>query len=133
MFGGLQVKLIGPPRAIADAQSWLSTVHESRVIMNIPAALVPAVIGSKGANFVRIQKDHGVEIDTKAIGESGDLAMTVWGVEPAALEAARPSVPEAERQRLEAIYARFRGDREGSGGGAAAAVDRGKGKLVTWA
>ena len=51
----------------------------------------------------------------------------------AALEAARPSVPEAERQRLEAIYARFRGDREGSGGGAAAAVDRGKGKLVTWA
>lgn len=48
----------------------------------------------------------------------------------AALQAARPSVPEAERERLEAIYARFRQDREP--GGARSAADKGKGK-VTWA
>ena len=48
----------------------------------------------------------------------------------AALEAARPSVPEAERERLEAIYSRFRQDREP--GGTRSAADKGKGK-VTWA
>ncbi|KAL4452226.1 hypothetical protein ABPG75_007888 [Micractinium tetrahymenae] len=48
----------------------------------------------------------------------------------AALATARPSVPEAERERLEAIYARFRQDRQP---GQAAAADKGKGKLVSWA
>lgn len=48
----------------------------------------------------------------------------------AALAAARPSVPEAERERLEAVYARFRQDRQP---GQAAGVDKGKGKLVSWA
>lgn len=48
----------------------------------------------------------------------------------AALDAARPSVPEAERERLEAIYARFRQDREP--GGTRSAAEKGKGK-VTWA
>ncbi len=48
----------------------------------------------------------------------------------AALQAARPSVPEAERERLEAIYSRFRQDREP--GGSRSAADKGKGK-VTWA
>ena len=47
----------------------------------------------------------------------------------AALETARPSVPEAERERLDAIYGRFRADRRPGG---AAAADKGKGK-VTWA
>ncbi len=85
-----KVKLIGAPRAVADAQSWLSTVQDSRVIMTIPVALVPAVIGTKGINFQRIQKEHSVEIDTTVIEESGgDLALTVWGVSPASLEAAR--------------------------------------------
>lgn len=52
----------------------------------------------------------------------------------AALRAARPSVPEAERERLEAIYARFRQDREpGGAGSGASAMDKGKGKLVSWA
>lgn len=49
----------------------------------------------------------------------------------AALAEVRPSVAEAERERLEAVYARFRQDRE-PGGGGAAALDKGKGK-VTWA
>lgn len=48
----------------------------------------------------------------------------------AALAAARPSVPEAERERLEAIYAQFRQDRQP---GQATAADKGKGKLVSWA
>jgi predicted PilT family ATPase len=85
----LQVKLIGAPRCIADAKSWLTTVHESRVILNIPVALVPAVIGTKGANFTRITKDYSVEIDTKPADESGDLILTVWGVDPLRLETAR--------------------------------------------
>jgi SpoVK/Ycf46/Vps4 family AAA+-type ATPase len=50
----------------------------------------------------------------------------------AALLAARPSVPEAERERLEAVYSAFRQDRQPAGLGAAAA-DKGKGKLVSWA
>ena len=51
----------------------------------------------------------------------------------AALLAARPSVPEAERERLEAIYSAFRQDRQPGGRGAAGAADKGKGKLVSWA
>lgn len=47
----------------------------------------------------------------------------------AALLAARPSVPEGERERLEAVYSHFRQDREPAG----SAGDKGKGKLVSWA
>lgn len=50
----------------------------------------------------------------------------------AALDAARPSVPEPERLRLEAVYRKFQQSRE-PGGGQAAAVDKGKGKKVSWA
>jgi SpoVK/Ycf46/Vps4 family AAA+-type ATPase len=49
----------------------------------------------------------------------------------AALGSVRPSVPEAERDRLEAVYARFRQDREPAG--ASRAADKGKAKLVSWA
>jgi hypothetical protein len=48
-----------------------------------------------------------------------------------ALAEVRPSVAEGERERLEAVYARFSQDRE-RGPGGAAARDKGKGK-VTWA
>ena len=48
----------------------------------------------------------------------------------AALLAARPSVPEAERERLEAVYRKFRQDRE-PGGARPSAAD--KGKMVSWA
>jgi SpoVK/Ycf46/Vps4 family AAA+-type ATPase len=48
----------------------------------------------------------------------------------AALLAARPSVPEAERERREAVYSAFRQDRQPGGLGPAAAD---KGKLVSWA
>ena len=49
----------------------------------------------------------------------------------AALQAARPSVPEPERERLEGIYSGFRQDRQPGGGGGSA--DKGKGKMVSWA
>ena len=49
----------------------------------------------------------------------------------AALAGARPSVPEPERDRLEAIYAQFQAAREPGGG--ASAADKGKGKRVSWA
>lgn len=51
----------------------------------------------------------------------------------AALAAARPSLAPAERQRLETIYMRFQQGREPGVGAAAAAADKGKGKMVSWA
>eukprot|EP00887_Chlorella_sp_A99_P002124 scaffold21.g2124.t1 len=51
----------------------------------------------------------------------------------AALAAARPSLAADERWRLEAIYARFRQSRKPGLEGGAAAADKGKGKMVSWA
>ena len=87
-----RITLFGPARVLAEAKSWLATVQDSRVIMSVPVAILPAVIGTAGANFKRIQDTHGVEIDVKrpdGAEPTADFTLTVWGVEPAALEGAR--------------------------------------------
>jgi len=50
----------------------------------------------------------------------------------AAAAKARPSTPAAERERLEAIYSKFRGGRDPGFGGVSASA-KGKGKLATLA
>ena len=88
-----RVTLVGAPRCVSEAKSWLATVQDSRVIMTVPPAVLPAVIGKGGSNFRRIQETHGVEIDLQkpVAGEpvGAGFTLTVWGIEPAALESAR--------------------------------------------
>ena len=50
----------------------------------------------------------------------------------AAAAKARPSIPAAERERLETIYSKFRGGRDPGFGGVSANA-KGKGKLATLA
>ena len=50
----------------------------------------------------------------------------------AAAAKARPSIPAAERERLESIYRRFRGSRDPGFGGTPVS-GKGKGKLATLA
>lgn len=61
----------------------------------------------------------------------GVPALTVKHLAAAAAKA-RPSIPAPERERLEAIYSRFRGGRDPGFGGVSASA-KGKGKLATLA
>ena len=61
----------------------------------------------------------------------GVPALTVKHLAAAAAKA-RPSIPAAERERLEGIYCRFRGGRDPKFG-AVFATAKGKGKLATLA
>lgn len=58
-------------------------------------------------------------------------ALTVKYLAAAAAKA-RPSIPLAERERLEGIYSRFRGSKDPGFGGVPASA-KGKGKLATLA
>ena len=58
-------------------------------------------------------------------------ALTVKHLAAAAAKA-RPSIPVAERERLEAIYSKFRGGRDPGFGGVSVSA-KGKGKLATLA
>jgi rRNA processing protein Krr1/Pno1 len=85
-----QVKLIGSTRCIAEAKAWLAAVLDSRAVLNIPITLLPSIIGTGGAHFRRIQEAHAVEIDTSKVVDGQDhVVLTVWGVDPSAVDAAR--------------------------------------------
>lgn len=100
----------GADLAALLAEAQLAAVHE---------ALEQAEQQAAGGSAVKVAHPHS---HTPPLIQQRHL--------DAALDAARPSVPEAERERLEAIYARFRQDREP--GGTRSAAEKGKGK-VTWA
>ena len=86
-----KVTLFGTSRVVNEAKAWIAAVQDMRVAMSIPVLVLPAVIGQAGSNFRRLQDKHSVEIEVKkpeGVTLAG-YAVTIWGVEPAALEAAR--------------------------------------------
>ncbi len=121
----------GADLAALLAEAQLAAVHEALEAEEAEqaaaaAAPAPAEGGAERAGPTRRPHTHpkpGIRAASRApVIQARHLE--------AALAAARPSVPEAERDRLEAIYARFRQDRQP---GQTPAVDKGKGKLVSWA
>lgn len=120
----------GADLAALLAEAQLAAVHEAleaeEAEQAAAAAAAPAEGGAGGASLARRPHTHP-KPGTRAASRAPVIQARHL---EAALAAARPSVPEAERERLEAIYARFRQDRQP---GQTPAVDKGKGKLVSWA
>ncbi|PRW56943.1 peroxisome biogenesis 1 isoform X1 [Chlorella sorokiniana] len=105
----------GADLAALLAEAQLAAVHEALEQAEHAAAAAAGAAGGGAAAAAKAPHPHP---HTPPLIQQRHL--------DAALEAARPSVPEAERERLEAIYSRFRQDREP--GGTRSAADKGKGK-----
>jgi len=95
------------------------------------AAAADAAAGLTGADLGALLSEAQLAAVHEALAAAGDA--DAGGIAPppiaarhlaAALAAARPSLPEAERRRLHAIYDRFMSSRGGGGGGGGAAAGR---------
>lgn len=102
---------------LSEAQ--LTAVHETLDSEEASSGHLSAAAASQQQPLHKHQHPGGVPVISKRHLET-------------ALAGARPSVPEDERDRLEGIYFKFQQSRE-PGGSGAAAVDKGKGKKVSWA